>query len=117
MTAFIIGRNGNVNKFGWRIGITESHNRDVDIGSFFDGLRIGSWVSDDDKTRLFERASNVICEVSWSETTRDGRSSCMGGELQDRTLTIRTSRNDSDIGGVLDRDDYTGREDNFLPKL
>lgn len=39
----------------------------------------------------------------------------MSGELEDSTLTVRTGRDDADVGGVVDGGDDAGGEDDLLP--
>jgi hypothetical protein len=39
----------------------------------------------------------------------------VGGELQDGTLTVGTSGDDTDIGGVVNGGDDTGGQDDLLP--
>jgi hypothetical protein len=38
------------------------------------------------------------------------------GELQDSTLTVGTSRNDTDVGWVVDSCDNSSCEDDLLPR-
>lgn len=116
MPSLVVGRNSNIDEFGWRVGIAEGDDRDIDVRSLLDGLSIGTRVSDDDKAGLLEGSSDVIGERSWSETTSDGLSSGMSSELEDSTLTVWTSGNGTNIGGVVDGNDYSGSEDNLLPK-
>jgi hypothetical protein len=39
----------------------------------------------------------------------------VGGELQNSTLTVGTSGDDTDIGGVVNGGDDTGGQDDLLP--
>ena len=48
MTTFVVGRDSDVNELGRRVGVTESDDRDIDIGGFFDSLCISARVGDDD---------------------------------------------------------------------
>jgi hypothetical protein len=41
----------------------------------------------------------------------------MSCEFKDGTLTIRSGRDDTDVGWVVDGGDYAGCEDDFLPGL
>ena len=54
MTTFVVCWDSNVDEFGGRVGVAESNDGDVDVGSFLDSLGIGARVSDDDQTRFFE---------------------------------------------------------------
>ena len=115
MTTFVVGRDGDVDEFGGGVGVAESDDRDVDVGSLLDSLSVGAGVRDDDETGLFERASDVVCKVTRSETTSDSDSARVGREFEDSALTVRTSRDDGDISGVVDCCDDASREDDFLP--
>ena len=116
MTTFVVCRDSDVDEFGGRVGIAESDDRDVDVGGFFDSLGIGARVGDDDEAGLFERAGDVVCEIARSEATGDSNSTGVSGELQDSTLTVRTSRDDGDISRVVDCCDDASCEDDFLPR-
>ena len=115
MATFVVCRDGDVNEFRGGVGITKSDDRNVDIGGFFDSLGIRARVSYDDEARLFERASDVVCEIARSEAASDSNSTSMSSEFEYSTLTVRTSRDDGNIGGVVDCcDDASGKND-FLP--
>ena len=117
MTTFVVGWNSHINVFCRGVCVTESDDGDIDVGGFFDSLSIGTRIGDDDKARFFERASNVVGEVTRGETPSDGNSTGMSGELEDGTLTVWAGRNDSNIGGVVNRCDDSSCEDDFLPKI
>lgn len=74
-------------------------------------------VSDDDETGLFERTGDVVGEGTGSETTSDGLSTGVGGVLEDGTVAVGTSGNDTDIIGVFDGGDNSGSQDKLLPGL
>jgi hypothetical protein len=68
-----------------------THNDgDVDIGSLLDGLGIGAGIGDNDQAGLLEGAGDVVGEVTGGETTGNGDSTSVGGELEDSTLAIGT---------------------------
>lgn len=115
MTTFVVCWDSDVDEFGRGVGITESDDGDVNIGGFFDSLGIGARVRYDDEAGLFERASDVVGEITRSEATSDSNSTGVSGELEDGTLTVRTSRDDGDISGVVDCCDDASCEDDFLP--
>lgn len=81
MTTFVVGWDRDVDEFGRRIGITESYDGDIDVGGFFNGLRVSAWVRDDNEAGLFERAGDIICEISWGKATGDCNSASMGGKF------------------------------------
>ena len=76
---------------GWRVGVTESNDWNVDIRRFLDSLGVGTGIGDNDQTGLLERSGDVIGEISGGETTSDSNGTSVRGELEDSTLTIRTS--------------------------
>ena len=115
MATFVVCRDGDVHEFGRGVGIAESDDRNVDIGGFFDSLGIRARVSYDDEAWLFERASDVVCEVARSEAASDSNSTSMSGEFEYSALTVRTSRDDGNIGGVVDCCDDASCKDDFLP--
>ena len=81
MAAFVIGRDGYVDEFGGGVCVTESNDGDVDVGGFLDGLGVGAWVCHDDEARFFERACDVIGEVTRREASCDGDGTGVGCEL------------------------------------
>ena len=115
MTTFVVGRDGDVNELSRGVGVTESNDGDIDVGGFFDSLCISARVGDDDEAGLFERASDVVGEIARGETTSDSNSAGMSGELEDGSLTVRTSGNDGYISGVVDSYNDASCEDDFLP--
>ena len=117
MTALVVCRNGDVDEFGGRVGIAKRDDRDVDIGGFFNSLSIGTWVGDDDETRFLERTGDVVGEGTGGESASDGRSASLSGELENGTVTVLATRDDTDVGGVLDGSKDTGSEDDLLPGL
>ena len=80
-------------------------------------MSIGSGISDDNEAGFLERAGDVVGEVTGGETSSNWGSTSVSGELQDSTLTIGTSRDHTDIGGVVDGCDDTGSEDDLLPRI
>jgi hypothetical protein len=115
MATLVVCWNSNVNEFGRGVGITESNDGDVDVGSLLDSLGVGAGISDDDEAGFLEGARDVVGEVTGSETSCDGDGSSMCGELQDSALAVGTGGDDTDIGWVVDGCDDTGCEDNLLP--
>lgn len=115
MASLVVGRNGNVDELGWRVGIAESEDWDVDVAGLLNGLSVGAGVGNDDEAGLFERTGDVVGEVTRGETTSDGDSSGVGGKLEDSALTVGTSRDDTDVGWVVDRGDDASCKNNLLP--
>jgi hypothetical protein len=60
MTSLVVSRDGDVDKFKRGIGVSESNNRNVNVGRLTDSLVIYSRVCDDDQTGFLERTGDVI---------------------------------------------------------
>jgi hypothetical protein len=108
VSTLVVGWDGNIDELSWGIGIAEGNNWNVDVGSLLDSLSIGAGIGNNDEAGFFERAGDIIGEVTWGETTGNWRGTSVRGELENSTLTVRASRNDTDIGGVINGNDDTG---------
>ena len=117
MPSLVVGWDGNIDELGGGVSVAKSNNWNVDVGSLLDGLSVGARVSDDDEARLLERSGDVVGEGTRGETTGNGLSTGVSSELEDGTLTIWTSGDSADIGGVVDGSNDSGSKDNLLPKL
>lgn len=117
MTAFVVGRNCDVNKFRRRIGVTESDDGNVDVRCFFDGLGVGAGIGDDDEPRFLEGSGNVVGEIPGSEPSGNGDCTRMSRKLENRALTVRASRDDGDIGRVVHGRDDASCQNDFFPFL
>jgi hypothetical protein len=115
MATLVVCRNGYIDVFGWGICVAESDDGDVDIGSFLDGLGVGTRVGDDNEARFFERSSDVVGEVTGGETTGDGDCSGVGCEFEDGALAVGAGGDDGDVGGVVNGSDDAGCENYLLP--
>lgn len=115
VTTLVVGGDGNIDEVGGRVSVAEGDNGDVDVAGLLDGLGVGAGVGHNDEARLLERTGDVVGEVTGGETTGNGSGTSVCSELQDRTLTVGTGRDDTDIGGVVDGSDDTGSQDNLLP--
>jgi len=113
----VVGGDSDIDVVQGGVGVADGDNGDVNVGSLTNGLVIDSGVGDDDQTGLLERLGDVIGEVTGSESSSDGLGTSVGSELEDGTVTVRTSRDDANIVGVLDGSDDTGGEDELLPGL
>lgn len=78
---------------------------------------IGARVVDDENAWLDVGALDLIGERAWRVATGDGVGASELGELQDGTLTVRTSRQQNDVGWVVDGHDETSRQNELLPRL
>lgn len=115
MTTLVVGWDSNIDKLRRGVSVAERDHGNVDIGSLLDGLSIGARVGHDDQAGFLERAGDVVGEVTRGETTGDGNGSGVGGELEDSALAVGTSGDDTDVSWVVDCDNDTGSEDDFLP--
>lgn len=115
MATLVVSGNSDIYEFGWRISVTESDHWDVDIGSFFDSLSVGARIGNDDETRFFEGARDVVGEVTRSESTSDGYGARVSGELENSPLTIWTCGDDTNVGWVVNGCDDASSEDDFFP--
>ena len=115
MTTLVVGGDGNIDEIGRRISVAKGNDWDIDVAGLLDGLGVSARVGDDDEAGFLERPGNVVGEVTGGETTSNGSSTGVSGELQDGTLAIGTSRDDTDVGGVVNGGDNTGGQDNLLP--
>ena len=115
VATLVVGRDGNVDVLGGRVGVGESNDGDIDVAGLLDSLGIGTRVGNDDQTGLLERAGDVVGEATGGETSSNGGGTGVSGELEDGTLTVGTGRDDANVGRVLDGGDDTGSEDNLLP--
>lgn len=91
MTTLIVGWDSNIDELSWGICVAKSNDGNVNVGSLLDSLSIGAGISDDDEAGFLEGAGDIIREVTGSETTCDGDGTSVRGELEDSTLTVRTS--------------------------
>lgn len=115
MATLVVGGDGNVDELGGGVGVAEGDDGDVDVRSLLDGLGVGAGIGDDDQARLLEGSGDVVGEVTGGEATGDGDGAGVVGELQDGALSVGTSRDDTDIGWVVDSGDDAGCEDDLLP--
>jgi len=115
VTTLVVGRDGNVDELGRGVGVAKGNDRDVDVRGLLDGLGVGARVGDDDKTRLLERASDVVGEVTRGETTGNGAGTGVCGEFEDGALTVGTGGDDANVGRVIDGSNDARSEDYLLP--
>jgi hypothetical protein len=115
VATLVVGGNGNVDKLGGRVGVAQSNDGDVDVAGLLDGLSIRTRVRHHNQTWLLEGPSDIVGEGTGGESTSDGLGTSVRGELEHSTLTIRTSRDDTNIRRVVDSGDDTSGEHNLLP--
>ena len=117
MLGFIVCRDGNVDEFEGCIRITESDDRNIDVRRLTDRLVVDTGVSDNNESGLLERASDVVGKATGSETTSNGLGAGVSSVLQDCTLAIGTSGNDTDVIRVLNGSNDSCCKNKFFPGL
>lgn len=80
-------------------------------------MSIGAGIGDDNEAGFLEGAGDVVGEVTGGEATSNGDGTSVGSELQDSALTVGTSRDNTDVGWVVDSCDNSSSEDDLLPGL
>lgn len=115
VTGLVVDGDGHINELGRGVDVAKGDDGDVDVRSLLDGLDIGPGVGNNDQAGLLERAGDVVGEVTGGEATGNGLGTGVSGELEDGTLSIGTSRDDTDVGRVVDGGDDTGSKDDLLP--
>ena len=76
---------------------------------------IDSRVGHDDDSGFLETSSDVVGEVTGGETTGNGLSTGESGVFEDSSVSVRSSRDDTDVVGVVDGSEDTGGHDELLP--
>ena len=117
VAALVVGGDGNVDKVGWRVGVAQSNDGDVDVAGLLDGLGVGAGVRHNNQAGLLERTGDVVGEGTGGKTTGNGLGAGVRGELEDSALAVGTGRDNADIGRVVDSGDNAGSQDNLLPGL
>jgi hypothetical protein len=115
VTTLVVGWDGYIDVFSWGVGVAESNDWDIDVGSLLDGLGIGTWIGDNDEAWFLEGAGDVVGEVTGGEATSDSDGTSVSGELENSTLAVWTGGDDANVGWVVNGDDYAGGENDFLP--
>lgn len=115
MPTLVVCWNSHIHEFRWRIGITESYHRDIDVGSFFDGLCVGAGIRDDDEAGLFEGASDIVGEVTRGKATGNSDRPGVSGELENSTLAVGAGGDDSDVSWVVYCGNNASSKDDLLP--
>ena len=76
---------------------------------------VGARVGDDDEAGFFEGAGDIVGKITRRESSGNGDGTGMSGEFENSTLTVGTSRDDGNVGRVIDRGDDAGCKDDFFP--
>ena len=74
-------------------------------------------VGNNDQAGLLEGTSDVVGEVTGSETASDGLGTSVGSEFKNSTVTVSPGRDYTDVIWVFYGGDDTGSKDEFLPGL
>lgn len=109
---------GNIDVLKGGVGIAEGDAGDVHVGSFHDGLSVGTGIGNDQDSGLLELLGILIGKGTGHPSGGGGGNATnVVGELDNGSLSIRSSGHDDDVSGVLDGGDDTGGELNLLPGL
>ena len=65
MLGLVVGWDGDIHVWQWRVSVAEGNGRDVDISRLLDGLVVSPGVSQKQKAWLFKVLLNLISEGSW----------------------------------------------------
>lgn len=117
VTATDVTGDGDVDELEGRVRVGERDARNVDVRSLTDGLVVDTGVGDNDDTGLLERTGDVVGEGTGGESASDGGGTGLSGELENGTVTVLATGDDTDVGGVLDGGEDTGGENDLLPGL
>lgn len=101
MFHLVVAWDGNVNVTQRRVSVAQGNDRDVDVRSFNDWLVIGTWIHNNQQTRLAESGLDLVSERTRGEASSNGGCLGVGGKLESGTLALRTRRDDEDISRVL----------------
>jgi len=78
---------------------------------------VDSGVGNNDDSGFLEGLGDVIGEVTGGESTGNGLSTGETSHLEDSSVTVRSSRDDGNVIGVVDGGEDSGSEDELLPGL
>eukprot|EP00960_Hanusia_phi_P024953 733969-Hanusia_phi.AAC.1 len=100
LLALVVGRDGNIDEAERRVRVTESDGGDVHEGGLVKGLRVRARVGDDEEAGLLELLLDLVGEGTGSVATSHVVGAGVLTELEHRTLTVRTSRDDANCTQV-----------------
>mmetsp|Transcript_20588 Transcript_20588/g.62795 ORF Transcript_20588/g.62795 Transcript_20588/m.62795 type:complete len:313 (+) Transcript_20588:298-1236(+) len=103
--ALIVGRDGHINVFERRVSVAKGDGWDVGVCRLGNGLVIGSRVGHEEEARLHEFVGDLVGEGTWSETSSNWCGTSVLAVLEDGALPVGASRDDADVGGILNRHD------------
>ena len=75
------------------------------------------WVSHDNDSGLLETLGDVVGKVTGSESAGDRLSAGETRVLQDCAMTVWSSRDDTDVVGVVDGSEDSSCKDELLPSF
>merc|ERR1719450_823749 len=117
LRAFVVARNSNIDELGWRVHVTECHDRDIGVGSFSNRLMVGSGIANKKDSRLTEGCLNLVSKCPRSETTSNGAASNISCKLKNSSLSIWSACNHINILGVLYCSNCASSKDQLFPGL
>ena len=72
-------------------------------------------VGNNDQAGFLEGAGDVVGKITGGEAASNGLGTGIRGELENCTVAIGASRDNANVGGVVNCNNDTGGEDNLLP--
>jgi hypothetical protein len=107
----VVTGDGHVDKVYARVGVAEGNTGDIDVGSFHDGLLIGTGVGDHKKSGFLEFLGILIGKGTGSPSTgTGGDGASVLGVFEDGSLSVGSGRHHDHVFGVVDSDDHSGSE-------
>lgn len=113
----VVGGDHTINTTNWGVSVADGDGWDVSQRSFLEGLRVSSGIGDDDQTGFDELGLDLIGKGTRGESASDGFGSSEVGELEDGTLAIRTSRDETNISGLFNGNNHASSENDLLVGL
>ncbi|GMR40913.1 hypothetical protein PMAYCL1PPCAC_11108, partial [Pristionchus mayeri] len=107
----------DVDELHGRVSVDERDDGDVHVRSLSDSLVVNAGVGDDQKSGLLEVSLGLVSKATGLETSEDSSGSSVGGELEEGTLGVRASRNDNNVGGILNGRNGASSQEKLLPSL
>jgi hypothetical protein len=90
----VVGWDGDIHVWQWRVSVAEGNGRDVDISRLLDGLVVSPRVSQKQKAWLFKVLLNLIGKGSCKAVEECISTEWMGDEdrdLRDEVVVCRTA--------------------------
>lgn len=113
----VVARDRDIDKPKTSVGVAERDGRDVNVRGLENRLAVDERVIDEEDTRLAVVWVLTVSEVPRDEAASERRGTGVAAELEDGAACVLAGGDDGDLGGVLDRDQGTSRQEQLLPEL